>query len=375
MAALELLALVATLATQGSAAPQTPPPAPQVESIWERLRFYGNGRLRAESTFDQPSGEDRHRGRLRLRAGATFEIMEDLTSEARVSTASDGNDANNPHWDFGDGADGFQGSGMVLDRLFLNWKALDTLNLRGGKFPHAFTTPPVFSEFTWDADIQPAGVAATWKPKGDLDFDLRAVDYVVAENANADDPNMFGVQGNLGLELNEASDLRFATSVQWWTSLGDLPAATFGNQGNTTTGGVLNSEFTIWDSHAAFVHEGGIMGQQQAFVQYVNNVDDDLSEDTAIMAGFELGRSKAAGDNSIFAAIYDTDANAFYSAVAQDDTPIAGTGAGTGMTGVMAGWRRILNDKVSIRLWGLTSDADVAEDPWRVRFDIDFNIK
>jgi hypothetical protein len=61
--------------------------------------------------------------------------------------------------------------------------------------------------------------------------------------------------------------------------------------------------------------------------------------------------------------------------VAQDDTPIAGTGAGDGMEGMMLGGQVFVTDYFSIRLWGLTSDADAAEDPSRVRLDFDFRVR
>src|SRR5262245_45237073 len=113
--ALWLFALVPQQDTQGS--------------IWDRLQFYANGRLRGEATrdaVDAGSGAeipDRYRGRMRVRIGAKYQLDEDIMVEARLSTASDPVDANNPHWDFGDGADGFSGATVVMDRYFLDWNA------------------------------------------------------------------------------------------------------------------------------------------------------------------------------------------------------------------------------------------------------------
>jgi hypothetical protein len=105
------------------------------------------------------------------------------------------------------------------------------------------------------------------------------------------------------------------------------------------------------------------------------NVEGDTDEDTGYSLGAIFGRSGKKGDGNIFGAWYDLEADCLFSPVAQDDTPIPGTGDGTGMTGVLLGGQYFIPDNLSIRLWGLTSDADAAEDPYRIRIDIDFSIK
>ena len=118
---------------------QAPAQSPQ-GSIWDRLKFDANGRMRGEATFDNVDAttgndiDDRYRGRMRFRVGAKYTMTEELMLGARMSTASDGNDANNPHWDFGDG-DGFNGSGLVLDRFYLDWKSSEDVNVVVGKQP------------------------------------------------------------------------------------------------------------------------------------------------------------------------------------------------------------------------------------------------
>lgn len=341
------------------------------EGVLDRLRFYANGRMRAESTFDQPNGEDRHRGRMRFRIGAEYEIDENLRAEARLSTTSDGRDPNNPYWDFGDGGDGSEGIDTVFDRFFLDWQASDDLRVRTGKIPHAFAAPPVYSEFTWDDDVHGAGLATFWNPTGDEDFDVRIVDYIVEENADDSDPNMFGLQVNVSFDVDDQTELQVGSGIQWWTS---LSSGVFGNQGNTVDGsGVIEEDFTVWDSYIAASHEGGVLERQQLFLQFVNNIDDDSGEDTGLALGFDLG-TREPGDASYFLAWYDFDANAFFSPVAQDDTPIAGTGTGEGMTGFLGGVRYVISKNLAVRVWGLTSDAGEDEDPWRLRVDLDFSV-
>ncbi len=345
------------------------------DSIWKRLSFYSDGRMRAESTFDQPNGHDRHRGRMRLRVGSLYDVTENVRAEARLSTAAPNDDANNPHWDFGDGAGGFSGSEVKLDRFNVAWATDEDVTLRVGKFAHAFASPPIMGEFVWDNDVNPAGVAAVWDPKASesgTDFDLRAVEYVAVESSSDSEPTMFGVQGNVSLKTSAKTRVELSASYSDWSSLGaaasDLAAD---NQGNTDVTG----DFAILEAFVAGTYEGGPLERTTAFVQGMKNRDDEANEDTGVALGAQLGRSGKMGDRNLFAVWYDLDANCVFSPVAQDDTPITGTGIGTGMDGVILGGQYFVTDNLSIKLWALTSDADAADDPLRIRLDLDFKIK
>jgi hypothetical protein len=348
-------------------------PAAVPPSLWERLSLDANGRIRGESTFDQPNGEDRHRGRMRFRIGGRYELTEVVTAGARLSTASDPRDANNPHWDFGDGADAFEGGDVVLDRFYLDWQARTELDLRGGKFANAYSAPPIVGEFLWDEDIQPAGLAAVWAPArepGRMGYDLRAVEYIAVENGGDDDSAMFGLQGNLYLTPAADSALQLATSYSNWSSLG-ANAGNLGNQGNTDVAG----DFGIIDAFALWTLEKGPLDRVQVFAEVMHNAEDDDGEESGYALGARLGQWAVEGDLNFFASWYDLDANAVFSPVSQDDTPIPGTGVGTGMQGVIAGGQYFVADNLSVKLWGLTSDADASEDPSRIRLDFDFTIK
>jgi hypothetical protein len=348
----------------------TPLPAVQdANDPLQRLKVSGDVRLRAESTFDQLNGEDRHRGRFRFRLGAEYRIADGVTAGARLATLSDGRDANNPHWDFGD-ADGFSGAEVGLDRVYVDWQPESSWKLTGGKFAHPFTRPSPTREFAWDDDVQPAGVAAVWSPKteGNLSFDLRALYAVATEinqaNDSGVDPAVLGVQANASFKAGASTTLHVASSYSDWSSLKNV---TF-EQGNTP------DDFAIWDTYASLTLAGEGFSQITGFGQYFLNVDAESSEDTGYAVGVQVGQTKGQGNWNVFGAYYDLDANAVFSSVAQDDTPIAGTGLGDGMSGFVAGVQYFLLDNVSLRLWGLTSDADASEDPYRIRFDLDFRI-
>jgi hypothetical protein len=352
-------------------------PLQQGDDIWDRLHLDATGRMRAEATVDNVSAangneiDDRYRGQFRFRFGATYNLTEDVDVIGRISTASDGNDANNPNWDFGDG-DGFNGTDVVMDRFYLDWDANDEFNLMIGKQPHAFAMPPIFGEFLWDEDVSPAGFAATWKPEtGDgASFDARVAAYVATEVATADDPKMVGAQGNIYVPLAEV-DLQLSTSIYDWKDNGTTAVA--GNQGNSTT----LEDFFIWDTFVAGAMEGGPLEEMSAYFQFTHNLEES---DNGVVVGVQLGSSEWVRDNfNTFLLIYDLDGDSVFSPVAQNSTPVAGTGLndgdGDGMSGLVFGGTYFWRDNVAIKLWVLTSNASGAdEDPIRLRLDFDFRI-
>jgi hypothetical protein len=113
----------------------------------------------------------------------------------------------------------------------------------------------------------------------------------------------------------------------------------------------------------------------------MTNTDDDSGEDNGFVVGAQYGASGKEKDYNFFGAFYTLDANALYSPVSQDDTPIAGTGvstgigANTGMDGLIGGGQYFITDTFSMKLWFLTSNANAEEDPLRIRLDFDFIIK
>jgi len=353
-----------------------PATSSQDGGIWDRLKLYANGRLRGEATLDNVDGagnavDDRFRGRMRARLGATYQLAEDVKLEARISTSSDGNDANNPHWDFGDG-DGFNGSGVVMDRFSLDWAASDDLHVVAGKQAHVFASPPIFGDFVWDSDVSPSGVTAKWKPMTDDDvsFDARAAAYIATEVSADDDATMLGLQGNVYVPVDEGK-LQLSTSFYDWNNT-DVVA---GNQGNTTTGGAIDADFLVWEGFASATIPGGPLNEMTGYLQFMNNLDES-SEDFGWVIGAQLGPSKwKKGDYNVFLLFYSLDANAIFSPVAQDDTAVAGTGIGGGTDGLILGGQYFWRDNVAVKLWVLTSNPDGADDdPMRIRLDLDFNI-
>lgn len=355
---------------------QTPPQG--VSDIWNRLKFDAEGRMRAEATFENVdpntgnSLDDRFRGRMRFRFGAHYDLAEDVMLHARISTSSDGNDANNPHWDFGDG-DGFNGGPLVFDRYFLDFVASPELHVVVGKQPHAFAVPPIFGDFLWDSDISPAGVTAKWAPetKGGPSFDARAAAYIATESSAEQDPKMVGAQGNVTVPIAEG-ELKLSTALYDW--LDNHQVAVAGNQGNSAT----TEDFNTWETFLSGTINGGPLEQMSGYVQYLNNLDNS---DNGFAVGAQLGATKwQKGNYNAFVVLYNLDGDVLFSPVAQDDTAVAGTGLndgdGDGMSGVIFGGTYWWRDNIAFKLWVLTSNPSGAEDdPVRIRFDMDFKVK
>jgi len=343
------------------------------ESIWSRLHFYGNGRQRAEGTFNQKSGKERFRGRMRFRAGAEFQIDDNFSTEVRLTTENDGSDGRNPYLDYGDGANGFGNAKIGLDRFFVQWDPESQIAVRFGKMPHAFEGPPIYSEYVFDQDLNPAGVSAIWSPnaaEGAPHFDLRGAGYIAVENGNASDTHMLGVQSNGWLPLSDDLDLHAAASFSDWSSI-NAGAGKLLPSGNTPG----NGGFGILEGFVALTYQGGPLGRTQGFVQLMKNVADDSGQDSGIAVGAKIGKSGTKGDWNLFASAFNFEANSLFGPVAQDDTPLPGTGSGTGQSGTIFGTEYTWSRNISLRLWALTTNVDSKQDPFRVRFDLSFNVK
>jgi len=334
----------------------------------ERLEIYSNGRLRWASDYDLPGDINRQRGRIRARLGARYDVFDDFKVEGRLSTASPGNDANNPHWDFGDGSEGFNGADIVLDRWFVSWDANPDLELRGGKQPHAFIGPAVLEGFLWDNDVQPSGFSGIYNAHLDgINFDVRGATYVAVESGAGADANMFGAQANLYIPTASV-DYGAGAAFYAWAGLGGH-GDILDNQGNTDP----TRDFQVLDTYITASSDLGPWGGWQLSAEYFNNTATG-EQDQGYALGARLGRGSKKGDGNVFFTYFDTDADAIFSPVAQDDTPIPGTGAGSGMRGIVAGAQYYVRDDMAFRIWILTSDTDT-DDPYRIRFDLDFKIR
>lgn len=323
------------------------------------IHFYGDLRVRLEENLDNdPAGNDRMRGRLRVRFGANFDISDDFKAEVRLTTLNPG-DANNVNIDIGSTGEGQAGAEAGIDRMNVTWLPSDDFKFKAGKMGNPFALNPVWGEYTWDGDIQPAGVFGQWQPSSDLDLDVRLGYFAVDENSGAAEATVTTGQVNFGMQSDNVDWAVHSALSNWSAEDGYLSSFAF----------VQTEEFLVWDTivEASF-------DELTLAAQYINNLDDDSGDDTGMTLGLRYGTGKAPGTSVFSASYFDFDANAFVAAVGQDDTPIAGTGGPNGMDGFEASWMYWWKENVMIRVWALQADNDTI-DPLRLRFDLNVSFK
>ncbi|HEY0099505.1 MAG TPA: putative porin [Pyrinomonadaceae bacterium] len=135
-----------------------------------RLRYEGTfGQLNALANADNPaiSGNElstRHRARLRARLALRGQLGKEFDWGLRFSTGTlaDVSSSNQTLTDF------FNRKQFALDQAYLTYRParIPGLRLQGGKFE----TPWLFTEMTFDADIQPEGINESYSRdfKGDV---------------------------------------------------------------------------------------------------------------------------------------------------------------------------------------------------------------
>jgi hypothetical protein len=126
------------------------------------LTFYGDLRLRYELDWDSQNAsgverDDRHRGRIRARAGFNYQVSEAWSFGSRVRTG-DSRSQQSPHLTFA-GDDGVRDElDFVVDRYFVQFKQ-DGLTSWAGRNVTPFWQQ---NELFWDEDVTPTGIAASY---------------------------------------------------------------------------------------------------------------------------------------------------------------------------------------------------------------------
>ncbi len=141
------------------------------------LELYGDARLRYEYRSGQTEGgvsppndwQERKRERYRLRIGLRGVLADDWFFGVRLETSQNPRSTNVT---FGDDTSTTSGStttingpfaknsdGINVGQVYLGYRGFKDITLTGGKMPN----PLVTTLMTWDADINPEGVAEQWK--------------------------------------------------------------------------------------------------------------------------------------------------------------------------------------------------------------------
>ncbi|MCH7910140.1 MAG: putative porin, partial [Candidatus Hydrogenedentes bacterium] len=216
---------------------------PGLVRFTDRLEVFGDARLRYEESFKQDTRRDRTRFRTRLRLGGNYRLTEDLAFGTRLTTGNL-DDPNSPHHTFGTAFDSLE---LSLDRIFLAYTPhrVEGLKVRAGKFGHSFYSNPVYGELLWDADVQPEGLATTYRigDKGRLDhFDITAGYYILLEQSGGDDAYIAVLQAAGQVRLSDNLNANLAVGYYFYDDVSPSGSSTLleDNSGNRT--GDLNGD-------------------------------------------------------------------------------------------------------------------------------------
>ena len=354
-----------------------------LDAALERISFYGDLRLRQEESFRLEGAPDRHRSRMRVRAGLTYELDPGLSFGARLVTGNR-RDPRSPHLTFGDGFDGLE---VSLDRAFVDWRpsGLEGLWLKAGKFAHPMHRNPIYGELVWDADIQPEGVAAGYSTRDRLGFDTLSFNvgqYALIEQSIGSDSWASFAELSATRLVADAVTAKLATSFTgiWRATPDGSTTLLDDNRGNL----VLDidgdgdpdrfaSGFGVLDTILELHLERP--GAPLVFsFEWLKNLRAASSNgqggqgDQGYAAGLAWGRAAKAGDWRFYYQYASIEREAIFSPLTQDDFLFA-----TGHQSHVAGIMRQLTDSAGLHLWGLVSQAEdgsSSDHDWRLRLDL-----
>ena len=276
----------------------------------ERMTFYGDTRMRLESTsYDDRGGkdkEDKERLRLRLRFGLKSQISESWELGFRMVTGAD-SDGTSTNQTLG----GWWGEkGWGIDTAYFTYTPVQLdkmLAFSFGKMKNPFVT----SKAIWDGDVVPEGafLQLAFNKKGTVQPFINA-GYLYVEDAGGPfDDDLFAMIGQVGIKA-KLGKFKFtvATSYYDWGDLGEagfIPGTVqHGNtvyaQGEGDSAVDRMSSFAVWDVYAKGSYSLTKKSSISLWGHYLVNLDEDVpepydGEDSGYAAGvsFKYDKFKA----------------------------------------------------------------------------------
>ena len=326
--------------------------------------FDWNGDLRLRFDATDEAGEDQ-RNRFRFRG--RFEFAAELSSRVRFSArvaTSDGNPVSK-NLDFGDG---FSSKNIAIDRVLINWNALDNLDITLGKMGRPWFRAGG-NALLWDSDLNPEGANARWSSGS---FFANLGTFAVAERSDSDDSLLHSVQAGLDKRFSERSRLLVSAAYFDYTNtIGNPPFYRDRAKGNSVdAAGNFLYEYDIVEvsaeySAVAFNWPASIYGV------WAQNTAVDI-QDTAFAAGVVLGLVDAPGRVQFSYTWYDTEADAVMGIFSDSDFG----GGNTDSKGHMIKARYGLSRNIALNGTFIISETEMfgnnRHDYNRVQLDIEF---
>jgi hypothetical protein len=339
--------------------------AQEPDSPWN---FYGGARLRAEFNDTNGPGADRHRQRLRLRAGASYTVNEELSLTARASTGPEGN----PRSGYHDIGQGFNRMEFSIDQLFLAYtpESWGGATVVAGKFANPVYRTPFYGQLVWDEDLMPEGAALVYPLNDFGPFDASSVAVghtAVIEQAASEDSwaTMFLWHGMIS--DGEDSQWDFGVNYYFYRDLtpGNLGALTAG------TSNALNGAGTAFASDFGVLN--GTVGYQTGDLifsgEYILNT---RAADGVGDSGYAVGAGMDTDYGRFYLQTQSVEQDALVAATAQDDFLYT-----TNYVNHILGWKKDLSENVGMHVWlqaAELDDAMGAPDDTVYRFRVDFDV-
>ncbi|KAA0981072.1 putative porin [Pseudomonas sp. ANT_J28] len=258
-----------------------------------KTQFKGDVRFRQETVHNDgvSNNKDQNRQRIRARLGAYSEINPQVDTGIRIATGSN-DDARSTNQDLNNY---FDKKSIWLDQGYVDYHpdAIKNLHLVGGKMPQQWVS---MGDIIWDSDINPEGLAATYKYPlgGSTELFGSAGHYTLKDNVDGE-----GVQFKHDLRLYAGQlGARFAITDSMKMTLGGS-IYSYDNDKNSacpTTGTVTapcalavngnspNQTFKLYEGFGQ-LDFSNLPVPLSLYGQYVNNKDASNDQDTGWLAG------------------------------------------------------------------------------------------
>jgi len=313
--------LGASTAAGSTAAPASPAATPAVaanQSGASKLKISGDVRLRGQGDYGDNDLANRNSAQIRARFGATYSVNDRVTLGARLVTGDD-DDPNSTDVQLSNFDNDLK---VSLDLAYAQLN-LGDLKLYGGKLPQPFTR----TDLVWDGDVNPQGLAATYK-HGFSDgsaFRANALGFIIDEQAVARDSTMWGAQ--LGYDSADLGAWKFDVSAAYYNyQIGSLRAATSSDwRNNLLTPDGLNylSDFNLGDVIVGATWKGVNDRWPLRIVgDYVHNFGAAHNANTGYGVDFIAGRASQPGDWRITYGYSMAEVDAVFGAFSHDNISI-----------------------------------------------------
>lgn len=286
--------------------------------IASRLKFSGDLRVRGQHDSSDNDRPDRSSSQVRARLGATYAVNDRISLGARLVTG-DADDPNSSDVQLSNWDDDLD---VSLDQAYLQAN-FGPLKLFGGKMPQPFTR----TELVWDGDVNPQGLAATYRhafANGSA-FRANGLFFVIDEQAAGPDSTMLGAQ--LGYDSAAFGDWKFDASAAWFDyTLDSMAGADSGDWRSNLLkpDGSYLSGFRLADVILGASYQG--LGERwpiRVVGDYVRNTAANTDADTGYGIDLALGRASQVGDWRFTYGFAVAEVDAVLTAFSQDNIGIA----------------------------------------------------